>query len=158
MMDSYLTQNSDLQTVGENSFLNQIEEPKDASIGGFQHLYMPLVDVKDNIFREILDSVPAAYKDRIYPFFTTLAVIYKSKKNPNAQYVPIRVSESDENGITYDWIFENVRFMFLFNNDGNDSCSIVSFNPLDERLTSTIIPLDVTKYNEICSEIMAYIS
>lgn len=158
MTGSYLDAETSLRKIGEDSFLSDVEEDNSSSSGGFEHLYMPLVSEKDNIFREVLDIVPNEYKTRVCAFFSILADVFKERKNPNIQYIPIRLTESDDNSIIYEWVFENVRLMFIFNKDGNDSCSIVTFNQAEGRLSSTIVPLVECQYDKISKEIMAYLT
>ena len=158
MTDSYINTESLLKSIGEDSFLTNMQDVLESSTGGFGHLYMPLTSEKDNIFREVLATIPNEYRTRVNAFFSVLAGVYSEKRNPDIQYIPIRLTESDDNSLIYDWVFENVRFMFIFNKDGNDSCSIVFFIQSEGRLISTIIPLDIKKYDTIAEEIMSYIS
>lgn len=158
MTVSYLDDKDSLREIGEESFLGEVKEAIPPSSGGFEHLYMPLVSAKDNIFREVLNNVPNEYRTRVGSFFSVLADVFRERKNPDIQYIPIRLTETDDNSIIYEWVFENVRFMFIFNKDGKDSCSIVTFNPTDGRLSSTVIPLVESKYDKISKEIMSYLS
>ena len=158
MIDSYLTEDNPLREVGEESFLVDVKDGAPSSSCRFEHLYMPLVSEKDNIFREVLDKIPDEYKTRVNAFFSVLADVYGVSKNPNMQYIPIRLTDVDDNSIIFEWVFEDVRFMFIFNKDGNDSCSIVTFNQVEGRLSSTIIPLVESQYDKISKEIMSYLS
>ncbi len=158
MKETYLIDKPSLRKVGRVSFIDSSFEEIIEPEMGFDHLYVPLSSQKDNIFREIINDIPSNYSQRITAFISSLSEAYLKRRDPNVQYIPIRIAENDENGVVYEWVFENVRFMFVFNSDEKDSCSIVSFDPVTERLTSSIIPLDPNKYDQISSEIMSHIS
>lgn len=160
MNSSYLDDTIDLiepKDIDKKTFIDNEVNYRGTSIGGFANLYINSSQTKDNIFREIIDKIPAEYQYRINNFIVSLGNAYMAMKKPSMQYVPLRIADSDENGIIYDWIFENTRIFFIFNTDGKDSCSIVKYNPDNGILTNSIIPLVEDNYDELCKKIIPQI-
>lgn len=115
----------------------------------------PLFEAKDDIFKEIPLFVWSNQSAR--SFLQQLAIAYKEKKNPSYSYTPIRVVKEDD-FFVLEWIFQDKRFSFFFNETEDNKYSILYFNSEEKTFVNSVKKITPERNKEIAEEILSYIS
>lgn len=117
--------------------------------------FFPLFESKDDIFKEIPLFVWSNKSAR--KFLQQLAITYNEKKVPSYSYTPIRAVKED-NYFVLEWLFQDKRFSFFFNETEDNKYSILCFNAKENTFVNTVKKITPERNKEIAEEILSYIS
>ena len=117
--------------------------------------YFPLFGAQDDIFKEIPDYVWQNLSARL--FLRQLAMAYSVRKNPSLSYSVIRADKEDS-FFVLEWVFQDKRFSFFFNEIGDNKYSILYYNAEEKTFINSVKTLSPERYKEIAEEVLSFLS
>lgn len=117
--------------------------------------YFPLFGAQDDIFKEIPDYVWQNVSARL--FLQQLAMAYSVRKNPSLSYSRIRADKEDSYFVL-EWVFQDKRFSFFFNEVGDNKYSILYYNAEEKTFINSVKTLSPERYKEIAEEVLSFLS